>query len=148
MKEELQSKLVEILGSIQTAAGKAGDFALAQLPDIAQSYVAYGRAYTTIWAFASVIIFFSGFYFIRLTNRKVAEGDAKFEQAKAKAEAESRYTYAHREQYFEWDDIGPLPYLPFVVGVLVFGLNLSQLLLVWFAPKVWLLKEIAWMVRS
>lgn len=43
MKEELQSKLVEILGSIQTAAGKAGDFAMTQLPDIAQSYVVYGR---------------------------------------------------------------------------------------------------------
>lgn len=149
MKEELQTKLVEILGSIQTAAGKAGDFALAQLPDIAQSYVAYGRAYTTIWALASVLIFFSGFYFIREANRMVAEGDAKFEQAKAKAkaEAESRYLSVYRAQYFEASDVGPLPYLPFVVGVLVFGLNLSQLLLVWFAPKVWLLKEIAWMVR-
>ena len=44
MKEELNSKLVEILTSIQTAAGKASDFALEQLPDIAQSYVLYGRA--------------------------------------------------------------------------------------------------------
>ena len=44
MKEELNGKLVEILTSIQTAAGKASDFALEQLPDIAQSYVMYGRA--------------------------------------------------------------------------------------------------------
>lgn len=40
MKEELQGKLVEILASIQSGVGQAKDFALVQLPDIAQSYVA------------------------------------------------------------------------------------------------------------
>lgn len=48
MKEELNTKLVEILTSIQTAAGKASDFALDQLPDIAQSYVLYGRAVSVV----------------------------------------------------------------------------------------------------
>jgi hypothetical protein len=48
MKEELQGKLVEILTSIQTATGKASDFAMSQLPDVAQSYVGYGRALYTV----------------------------------------------------------------------------------------------------
>ena len=43
MKEELQGKLVDILTSIQTAAGKASDFAMDELPGIAQEYVAFGR---------------------------------------------------------------------------------------------------------
>ena len=52
MKEELQSNLVEILTSIQTATGKAADFAVEQLPDIAQSYVAYGQ----VWAALAFVI--------------------------------------------------------------------------------------------
>lgn len=43
MKDALQLKMVEILTAIQSAVGKSADFALEQLPDIAQQYVLYGR---------------------------------------------------------------------------------------------------------
>jgi len=57
MKDELNEKLVEILSSIQSAAGKASDFAVEQLPDIAQSYIAYGRVYGTAMLFITLVFF-------------------------------------------------------------------------------------------
>jgi len=142
MKEELQTKLVEILGSIQTAAGKAGDFAMVQLPDIAQQYVVYGRAYTLVLMLGAMAIFCLGFYCVHLTKRKVAAADAKYAEAMKQPNS-----YVSRSHFFEWSDVGPFPFIPFVVGVTVFGINLSQTLLVWFAPKVWLLKEIADLIK-
>lgn len=73
MKDELQTKLLEILTAIQTntgkaidtgteLAGKAGDFALEQLPDIAQSYVAFARAWETFGALLWSAIFAASVY--------------------------------------------------------------------------------------
>jgi hypothetical protein len=46
VNEQLQTKLVEIIVSIQAATRTAGDFAIEQLPDIAMQYVMYGRVKT------------------------------------------------------------------------------------------------------
>jgi hypothetical protein len=43
MNEQLQVQMASILASIQEATGKASDFAMGQLPDIAQQYLTYGR---------------------------------------------------------------------------------------------------------
>src|SRR5215212_5947911 len=56
MKPELQDKLVEIITSIQSAAGAAKDFTVAQLPDVAQSYIIYGRMWNTTLAVMLVLI--------------------------------------------------------------------------------------------
>ena len=124
MKEELQGKLVEILTSIQTAAGKASDFALAELPDIAQSYIVYGRAATTLAVVAStLVLLLVGVVAWRLN-----------------AKATSR-------KYYD-----PFPYIMgamvAAVGPVVgFATNIGPCLMVWFAPKVWLLKEIAGLLK-
>jgi hypothetical protein len=154
MKEELQSKLVEILGSIQATASKAGDFAMTQLPEIAQQYVTYGRVYTATVAVIGVAVFASGFVAVRSTNKRHVRAEKAFDAAKAKfdvnqAAAPNRYIglAPARYSYFEKSDYGPLPYVPFALGAVIFILNISQTLLVWFAPKVWLLKEIAELVK-
>lgn len=126
MKDELNAKMVEILTSIQTAAGKASDFALEQLPDIAQSYVLYGRAYITFL-----------FAFLLALSLLSAYGSWK-----------------------AWKSISedPIDAEGFVFIMVISGLasgislffamiNTSQLFLVWFAPKVWLLKELARLIR-
>jgi hypothetical protein len=143
MKEELQGKLVEILTSIQSAAGKASDFAMAELPDIAQSYIAYGRAYTTATAVVALLFFVLGFYVLHRVSKRVAEADLLYAaELAAKGSA-----YCSRRQYFEARDIAPFQYMPFFIGAMVGIMNMSQMLLVWFAPKVWLLKEIAGMLK-
>jgi hypothetical protein len=128
MKEELQGKLVEILTSIQTAAGKASDFAMEQLPDIAQQYVAFGRAYHTFWIVAmTAVLIVIGWVTVK-AYRLAARPEGAF-------------------------DGMPAP-LAFIIGgmasllpLIVLADSLQPGMMVWFAPKVWLLKEIATMLR-
>ena len=119
MQEELQSKLVEILTSIQAATGKAADFAMDQLPDIAQSYVVYGRVSATFWAalaFASLAAIFC---------KRKALDDA-----------------------LNNGDFWPVPTIfGAAVAGLIFITSLQSAFLAWLAPKVWLLKELAQLVK-
>ena len=120
MKEELQGKLVEILTSIQTAAGKASDFAMEQLPDIALQYVMYGRAINTLYVIVGLVLLA---VLLWLLPRAV----------KAINEAE----------------VWPIPVYMFG-GSTCAAILLSSIgpaMLVWFAPKVWLLKEIAGLLK-
>lgn len=125
MKEQLNGKLVEILTSIQTATGKVSDFALEQLPDIAQSYIAYGRVYGTTMLVVSVALFVLCFLGSRSTLKKTEDDDATE---------------------------------PEIIGMFINGFcaiyaaiyaisSVGSVFLVWFAPKVWLLKELASMVK-
>jgi hypothetical protein len=143
MKEELQTKLVEILGSIQTAAGKAGDFAMTQLPDIAQSYVVYGRAYYVLMVVLGIVMAASSAWLLLRGRNAYNEGEEEFKKVHPKGD----YRILYRDNY----TMG-VPYflLSGVVGA--FGLaillgHISSALLVWFAPKVWLLKEIATLIK-
>lgn len=124
MKEELQSKLVEILTSIQTAAGKASDFAMEQLPDIAQSYAAYGRAWASFeMAVAGLLLLcalIGNFFFVRWMKRDDA-----------------------------WEASPALIVAVPATGALAFWMleTTRSAFFVWFAPKVWLLKEIATLLK-
>ena len=131
MKEELQGKLVEILTSIQTAAGKASDFAVEQLPDIAQSYVAYGRAYATIQLLAFLLALCAAVYVaIRygFLNTAAVHGEQHYDPG---SWTEGRVMSAV---------FGSIVSVAVAVVAMV---SSGPFLLVWFAPKVWLLKEIA-----
>lgn len=117
MEKELQGKLVEILSSIQAATGTAADFAMDQLPDIAQSYVIYGRIWLALAALICSLIAVIAF------------------KATAK--------------WFEPSD-GMSVFISVLVGVpasITAICFLRDLILVWAAPKVWLLKELAELVK-
>ena len=128
MKDELQGKLVEILTSIQMAAGKASDFAMEQLPDIAQSYVAYGRAVSVASVLASLLMLAAAFVGGWLAWRSCQRD--------------------WREQSVEVELAGTLmAILGGVGGSFALYFSVNKALLVWFAPKVWLLKEIAGLLK-
>lgn len=127
MKEELNGKLVEILTSIQTATGKVADFALEQLPDIAQSYIAYGRVHGTVMLAIMVIAFV-------LFSRSFV---ANFKKANDGG-----------------DGTPELMFLSMIFcgfGLIITAISALSMIggvfLVWIAPKVWLLKELASMVK-
>lgn len=129
MKEELQDKMVEILSSIQTATGQAKDFALEQLPEIAQSYVAFGRA----WALIDLLMALIGFVFCLWAANWLRKNPWEGDFGETRGPSNSA--------------------LMIVSGggavILFLGVTFSAkaALLVWFAPKVWLLKELAQMVH-
>lgn len=120
MKEELQGKLVEILTSIQTATGKAADFAMSELPDIAQQYIIFGRTFETV---ALVILTAVLGFFIWFTFWVVKNADSDNKPAAA------------------------FPGVFSLVGFLVWCAQLRDVLMVWLVPKVWLISELAKLVK-
>lgn len=117
MNEQLQSKLVEILTGIQTATKAAGDFALEQLPDIAMQYVAYGRAIYTVGV---------GFGLLLIAIAMFSAW---------------RFVFKDEEAWTFPMIVGG------VVGFLIATANIGPMLMVWLAPKVWLLQELAKLVK-
>lgn len=132
MNEQLQGKLVEILSGIQSATKAAGDFALEHLPDIAQSYVMYGRVKTVA---ISVALLLLGAALLGLSRWAYAHpwNTSTYSFEKDKNRSESNYL------------VMVFPGV-FGVGFVMLGL-LTFDWLVWFAPKVWLLKELASLVK-
>lgn len=132
MKEELQTKLVEILGSIQTAAGKAGDFAMTQLPDIAQQYVFYGRAVMLVACVLLLAVVIGSAFGIRYTLRhKRIQSDGYYKGQTTEA----------------WDAQLRACWVVTAGASIVLCVVILTNLMVWFAPKVWLLKEIAGLIK-
>lgn len=132
MKEELQAKLVEVLTSIQTAAGKASDFALDQLPDIAQSYVAYGRAVTAV---STVVLLVLGVSMLAIARwaYKNPWNISQFSWEKDEKRSKSNVFVV---------GVGSISGVAFLV---IAPLKFDYL--VWIAPKVWLLKELASLIK-
>lgn len=141
MKEQLQEKLLEILTAIQTntgkaidtgteLAGKAGDFAMEQLPDIAQSYVAFARAWETFGALLWWAVTLGLCYAVlvkAILNNKWMDGNM------------------WPIERFLTCLIG----IPVAIGTLAAALNYTKgALFVWFAPKVWLIQELAKLIGA
>lgn len=130
MNEQLQGKLVEILGGIQEATKAAGDFAMEQLPEIAQTYVTYGRVQTLLDLAVSVAFI-------------VAGACALFG------------VRAHLKKAGDFLDAEPIVVVFGLAGggiATLFGVlwaknAAASAALAWVAPKVWLLRELAGMLK-
>lgn len=133
MKEELQNKLVEILSSIQSAAGKASDFAMEQLPDIALSYITYGRVIETAEVLVFALLLAVGIWGTLY---------AALKEDWLKASGYDSGTWPESRVFLTAGGL-----VLSVFGLLGTIFNLPQMFLVWFSPKVWLLKEIATMLK-
>jgi hypothetical protein len=124
MNEQLQSQLAAILGSIHTGVAKASDFAMAELPSIAQQYVMYGRASITLGVVLGLVAFFTAYKLARFGASQTKYGE-ETEQILGICGAIAAG----------------------FIGLVLLLLNTSAALLVWFAPKVWLLKELAQLIK-
>lgn len=120
MNEQLQSKLVEILTGIQSATKAAGDFAMEQLPDIAQSYVMYGRALHTTGTVVGLAMLLAMLWLAPRAKKAFDDGEV-------------------------WSVPIYIFGTPMTLTLLL--VNVNQTLLVWFAPKVWLLRELASLMK-
>ena len=132
MKEELQLKLVEVIDAIQTTAGKAGEFALTQLPQIAQEYVIYGRVKTAVLTL--LLLLLGGMLLCAAVwAYKKPWNSSPYPTDRGQLRSESNYVVIWLGTAFGT--------LFIVIAILSFDY------LVWFAPKVWLIKELANLIR-
>ena len=119
MKNELEPKLVEVIGQLQGAVMKASDFAVQQLPDVVQSYILYGRISSLVILMFELVILYGCWRLYKLPTK---------------------------ESYYGGDEAALLKtmFSGTVGGITLFFMlfSIQETILVWAAPKIWLIKEL------
>lgn len=110
------------IGHAVDAAGKVADVAYVQAVDIATQYIHFGMAINTLLILISLIaIGISIWTFTRVF--KVKHPDAQ-------------------------GGLACLSLIAFGIGAVIFGTNIRDTLLVYFAPKIWIMKELAELAKA
>ena len=129
MNSELRNQLAAIIAKLTTAVQTAADFTIAQLPDVVYQYLLYGRVYATLLFLVWLVLFSAS-----LT------GWLKFGVFSKATDRFGEWSEAR----ICWTIIGGVT-SPFLLVLLIFAAK--SLILVWLAPKVWLLKEFAGLLK-
>jgi hypothetical protein len=123
MNDELQSKLVEVLTGISEGVSQAKDFAIEQLPDVAQQYIMFGM----VWETSLLALYVTFMALIAFGLWKLWYSDTTDFEAASAGMVFGGFS---------------------LVGLLIaFVIQLKPFLLVWFAPKLYLLQGIAGLVK-
>lgn len=131
IQQELLNRADTIMASIGNAVNRGAEFVQGQVPEIALQYVAFGRVYETVIMAFSITIFMVGFW---LVVNVACRNTHKFED---------EYGHWHSNRLFAL----MLGLITLSIGLTAFAANLKTFILVWFAPKIWLLMEITKLVR-
>ena len=119
MKNELEPKLVEVIGQLQDAVMKASDFAIQQLPDVVQSYILYGRISNLVILMFEIAILYGCWRLYKLPVKESYYGGGEAALLKTMFSG----------------TVGGI--------TLFFALfSIQETVLVWAAPKIWLIKEL------
>lgn len=122
MQHELLNRADVIFAKVYEAAAKATDFASEQLPDIAFQFIAYNRAYLTTLIVFSVVFLPLSIWMFRMSAKTTSEDVTVL--------------------YF----FGGV--IPAFLSGFIFLVNFKDFMLVWFAPKIFLITEIVHLVRG
>ncbi len=143
MQEELLARADKIFDWIGQSMDKVGDLAIQggkavaeQVPDIAMQYVAYGRVTLTVYIVLGLFSFFIAYYsFFRVGLRD----SMKLGMVQ---------TYGGKDWHplrIGMSIVGGA--FGLIAGGLLVFVNLKEFVLVWFAPKVWLMMELVQLVK-
>lgn len=117
LQQALLSRADAIMDSVSKTVDKASQFAADQVPDIAMQYVAYGRASTTVYlAIGLVFLILACLMWFRWLPK--ADDDTKV-------------------GYFAGG------FFTCIIGLAATLSHLDTFIMVWFAPKIYLINEIA-----
>jgi len=126
METELQNQIAEILGLVISSVQEVKDFSVSQLPDIAQQYITYG-----IWNGVFSVVFVG---VISIVLAIIAYRSFKHaEYIKKKGQYEDGFEFTSITAVIAFIEL-------FLIQVLY--ANISKLVFVFSAPKVWLLVEL------
>lgn len=121
----MQQALLDRVDQIFASIGQAGHAVAQQLPDIAVQYIAYGRAVNTVWVVLPLLVFILACWAcwsVGIKNKYDLQGD---------------------EEGVAWLGAGLG-----ITALIFFLCNLSDFILVWFAPKVYLIQQVNELVKS
>lgn len=127
MNDQLQQRVVQIMDYIQKTVTQAQDFVLAQAPDIVQSYVLYGRV---MFAIQTLLVLVLGLVWVVIVRKGVI----------------TRAFDANEETPVAMFSSAALAAMTLFFMTLYIS-DFSNGVLCFVAPKVWLIKEIAEIVR-
>lgn len=135
MQQELLSRADTIFQKVSEAASKAYDVASEQLPDIAYQFIAYNRVYLTSVITISLLIEIALIWFITHFAVKSYKQDLKNEPL-----------------FYDYSPLIGIPSLVlFVYTVFVLLptmlITFKPFIMVWFAPKLFLITEIIHLVK-
>lgn len=129
MNEELQTQLAGVISALANTVQKTADFTVEQLPDIVTQYVAYGRVQATTVTVSFVILLVA--FLVLLFRYGVF----------AQQDPDRHYWSDVRIASFWVGSTGS------VIAFLCLAITTSDFIMVWLAPKVWLLKSLANLVK-
>lgn len=130
MDEQIKSKALEIISSLQEAVSSAAG----QLPGMAQDYILYGRAAGTLTLAAAIFcaVYFGRIAVNRLRNPVLVGGDERYNK--------NDWTPSQTIVFL-------LSFIASLLSALVIAVNTPPTLMVYVAPRVWLVKELASLVK-
>lgn len=131
-------KRADVIGAwLSGAVTKTADFATAQAVDIAMQYVLYGRLFYTFVIITSIVAFAVSlwFFFVKGVNN-----------TSAIVHRPGRYSDGDwlAERVVAFFGGGSLT----VISFLVCTTNVKEFLMVWAAPKVWLMIQLAELAKQ
>lgn len=129
MNQSLQDQLAKVIQTLAASVQKTADFAVAELPDIANQYLMYGRVQATL-----VFMLFLSCFIISLA-----------------ISLKCGYLSKAVDRWEDWTDSRTNAAVIGSFGALISGtITLCiapNFLLVWIAPKVWLIREFINLVK-
>lgn len=123
MNEELQKQLAALLAQLMTAANDAAKFAGDQIPPLIQEKIAFGRAWETITLAMVIVGLAVGGYWLK-----------RF------------WKFARDTPDDDWVSGAMFSTLGFLIAVGVCIDRMHQTLLVWFAPRLYIVEWLKGMV--
>jgi hypothetical protein len=132
LQQALLDRADTIMDSMARTVERASSFAAEQVPDIALQYVAFGRASLTTYVVIGLIILSIGIWLAVRVAIMNSRGYPEFD--------------------YGWDDRRAGAMVSGLVGIMVGGVvflhNLNNFIMVWVAPKIWLINEISHLVKK
>jgi len=132
LQTELLNKADVILGYVGNTVN-AVEFTKEQVPDIAYQFITFNRVYLSFFELASAVVFGISLWLI---INVAARNTCGFE--------ENCYGGWHENRIFAFT-VGSLLW---IISCLVFAINLESLLLVWFAPKLFLIISLSQLLKG
>jgi len=132
LQTELLNKADVILGYVGNTVNAAVEFTKEQVPDIAYQFITFNRVYLSFIELASAIVLGIGLWLV--------------------INVAMRNTYAFKQNRYGGCEARAFAFiigsLLGFISFLVFAVNLKSFLLVWFAPKLFLIVSLSQLLKS